>query len=131
MTNYPLARECDSWDEYVWRQVAEHSIDWPYFTKYRAQRLGECGMFGIVLEELDRVTNSAEYVKAAISGDCKVCGKPDTGSIPEELEGSYEKPDGETFFLNTSTIACRDCAERVIDDLTTYGEPQPTITNYA
>lgn len=131
MVDVSLLDECDSFEEYAWRKVFEGSIHWPYFTEYRAVRLGEDGMFGIVLDELDRVGRERDHLEEYLHGACEVCGEDDVGSIPRDLRDRYEKPDGEAFYLNSRTVACRECAERVIHDLTTYGEPQPTLTNYA
>jgi len=125
------AEDIETVTDYIWAELREHYFDRPQWwpTYYGAVHLYEDGMFGSILSDLDRV--DFDRVEAHLSGDCRRCGAADTGSVAREYRAMYEKPGGESFAVSGGAIFCDECIEVIIHELTTYGEAQPRLGQFA
>lgn len=125
------APDVETLDDYIWYELEEHHFDppnwWP--TIAGAIHLYRNGMFGEVLSSLERM--DLETAEKSVSGNCFNCGKEGVGAVSPEFRGCYETPDGEELFVTVRDTACDACIEKFINDLTTYGEIQPTLEGYA
>lgn len=123
--------DLDDYPDHVWRHVERFALErpgwWP--TYHGAINLYREGQFGRVCHELESMAD-APRLQELISGDCNRCGKADTGGVRPEYHGMYYTPDGESHGITNRSVFCDDCIEAIINDIETYGEPQPKVTSF-
>ena len=127
--HYPVIhRGPDSVSEYYWQVLRSWYFDarW-YPAPLNVPRLVECGMFGVIIDELEANPSPVEIAEY-VDGPCERCGTP-TGSLSPKLHGLYETPDGDSYPATAEDILCDGCAELLIDELQSANESsQPMLS---